>query len=91
VRHAIIGTYVLHEHTFPCQPWNNPFSGEGSLGPANLSPSEMARTALLTLLCLWLFTLGLVAAACSNGSDENKPYVATYTVNGTVRVITTGP
>jgi hypothetical protein len=27
---------------------------------------------------------------CSS-DDENKPYVATYTVNGTVKVITTGP
>src|SRR5436190_2573984 len=25
---AIMGTYVLHEHTFPCQPWNYPFDEE---------------------------------------------------------------
>jgi len=34
----------------------------------------------------------MATSGCSSYSnDENKPYVATQTVNGTVRVITTGP
>jgi hypothetical protein len=47
-------------------------------------------------LCAALFMLGLAGAVlatsgCSDSNDENKALVATQTVNGTVRVITTGP
>lgn len=43
-----------------------------------------------------IFTLGLVLAlaavgGCGRKNDENQPNVFTETVNGTVRVVTTGP
>jgi hypothetical protein len=52
------------------------------------------RTFAVGMSCVAIFIFGLTLAvaitACA-ANDANQPEVVTYTVNGTVKVVTTGP
>jgi hypothetical protein len=52
----------------------------------------------MVFLLALVFILGVGGAAAATGgcgdslsNDENKPDIATFTENGTVKVVTTGP
>jgi hypothetical protein len=56
----------------------------------------IAKRPLAVIGCAAVFFLGVggasLAAGCSGqNSDEKKPLIVTFTENGTVKVVTTGP
>jgi hypothetical protein len=53
------------------------------------------RASAIAVICTGLFVTGLAMGVLVSGgcgsNDENQPQVITQTVNGTVKIITTGP
>jgi hypothetical protein len=58
--------------------------------PARVEHIGVAFAHCLVLLLIVMVSV-LLISACGGSGDENSPLVVTETVNGTVKVTTTGP